>query len=97
MSITHSRVAKCTPGRQLLTKSVNKKDVRRQTRTWDKDGYNLLLKQLMFILTLVSIYNINITSLPSVNSRQALWNRVRSAAQGKLPSCTSFIAISVES
>lgn len=30
----------------------------------------------MFILALGSIYHINITSLPSVNSRQLLWNRV---------------------
>lgn len=35
-----------------------------QQTNWDEDGYNLLLKQLMFILSLILIYNITIIFLP---------------------------------
>lgn len=52
-------------GRQPLTHTVNKQtDIHREQQTTrDEDGYNLLLKQLMFILSLIPIYIIIITSL----------------------------------
>ena len=45
-------------GWQLLTLSANKRTCTKEQTKPDEDGYNLLLKQLMFILSLVPIYNI---------------------------------------
>lgn len=53
-------------GWQLLTHTVNKQTnihTGQQTNQ-DEDGYNLLLKQLMFIRSIIPIYNIIIISLP---------------------------------
>jgi len=54
-------------GWQQLTHTVNKQtDIHREQQTnLDEDGYNLLLKHLMCILSLVPIYNI-IIIFPSV-------------------------------
>lgn len=49
-------------GWQLLTHTVNIQT--EQQTNLDEDGYNLLLKQLMFILLLIPIYNIIIIFLP---------------------------------
>lgn len=53
-------------GWQLLTHTVNKQtDIHTEQQTnRDEDGYNLLLKQLMFILSLIPIYNIIIIIPP---------------------------------
>lgn len=57
-------------GWQLLTQSINKQTYTEKSKqTRDEDGYNLLLKQLMFILSLIPIYNIIIIS-PSARRTQ---------------------------
>lgn len=45
-------------GWQLLTQSANKQTRTEEQTKPDQDGYNLQLKQLMFILSLILICNI---------------------------------------
>lgn len=45
-------------GWQLLLRSANKWTCTEEQTKPGEDGYNLLLKQLMFILSLILIYNI---------------------------------------
>lgn len=64
-------------GWQLQTRAVNKQtDINREQQTnRHEDGYNLLLKQMMFRLSLVPIYNVVIISTASYIYERLHWIR----------------------